>query len=194
MKRSLHHHIAAKIRLTPAPSSASELHYIYNSFSRLGIIESFKVNRPELAFSNEIRLLLNLGGSSKLDPLQLYHKPNQQEISDKMALMTKYLSTIVALPRYQYIKNNEAYLDGKIGIDFKYNIVNGTPDFIVSPSTIQQPFCLIEENDLSVIKRVKKDMRYNFEVFTKLDIMLLKMTDNPITTSKPPPSLFPKHH
>ncbi|WEJ93466.1 hypothetical protein PSN45_000929 [Yamadazyma tenuis] len=167
-------HIFRKIRLTPSPSTSGEVRHLYESFRRIGNIESFylpKDPRGLAKFHNEVHILWNISNTSSLDPFTPYQPPKDAAYIESLKTrLSAHLHRIVAVPRYQLVHKNLDYLEGKSSIEFRYQTTS-KDKFTVSQSHVRQPFCLLDVEDKNVAKRIKKSLRFNFEKFTKIDVL-----------------------
>lgn len=107
--------------------------------------------------------------SSPLEMNEEYSKKfNQRLIDDK-------LSKIIAIPRYEYIKNIEDFKNDNLQIPFKHNLV--TPKFrkrySLNSAIGSDPIVYVNinpgEEDVVDIPTLRYEMRYNFTRFYKFD-------------------------
>ncbi|CAK7894891.1 hypothetical protein CAAN3_02S06194 [[Candida] anglica] len=177
------HHVLVTVKLSPSPSSAAEVDHLYESFSRLGNLEYFKIPRNQTLnrFSPYLTMLFNPAKESIVSPFSLppgFALDTPQFLDIQQSLLKQKLASILAIPRYSYIENDQEYHDGELQVPFKYHASKRALFFEskvhVTPSTINDPFCYIETKykDLD-ISHFRKDIRHNFQIFHKLDSISL---------------------
>lgn len=164
--------LSGKVKLTPNPTTANEVRYLYNNFSKLGIIESFHIKRDFATqrYGDQIDLQLNVS-SSRLNPFEKFQSEPEAMVQNLKIRTREYLRKIIAIPRYQYVYNDTSYLQGGTRIPFKHRLIGDglkVKDYTISDSTIENPFCTIElQNEKDIYLRY--NMLFNMEKFTQLE-------------------------
>lgn len=175
--------LTKKIWLTPSPSTMAEIQYLYTNLRRIGPIESFRIKPHDLGYDNQLWVTYNLSSRYSLNPFEKIEEQedDEQQLKALKARTNDYLRKIIAIPKYQFVHNDQQYLNGNSRIKLNHRLINQGlkyhSRFEITDSTISSPFCLINltnpipgenvDNGLGIIKR---DIRFNFERFTKLII------------------------
>ncbi|CAH6720533.1 hypothetical protein CLIB1444_04S02234 [[Candida] jaroonii] len=172
-------HILLNLRLNPAPTNARELDFIFESFNRLGSIEMFKTPPPSVNYSQNVEMIIS-SDKSVLNPFET-EKPGP-EAKDKAIILRDFFARMVALPRFQYIENDESFFNGSKYVQFNHSLNNRGKmfenKFTISDSRINQPFCLIKSEQELDFRRLKHCLRFNFEKFTLIDIVSMRLMNN----------------
>lgn len=190
------YHIFVKIRMSPSPSTAKEVHHLYENFKKVGgSLEYFKMGRgkPGLnIYSNEADLIFNPSSQlTQLDPFNGVDKDVSESRAELLTLQNKLsnkIRSICAIPRYSFIANDTKYMNGEIEIPYKYRLNrNGLKyenQYSLTSSTIDDQFSYVSPipeagkdeklamND-SIITDFKSNMRHNFQKFHKFDTIVI---------------------
>lgn len=194
-------HVLAIIHLTPAPSTADEVRYLYKCIQRIAAVDFFHIRRDSVndTYGNILKVAFDTynrkGMDLFVDPfvelsvdpfVELSVEPasNTSPETTKQDIITT-LQQICSVPRFQFIDNDQRYVNNEVEIPFNYKL---TPKglryenkFTISSSTYKQPFTMITPRDRSV-SDFKSQIRFNFEKFTKLD--MIQITSNKTTIYK----------
>lgn len=186
------HHIFVSLRISPSPTTAKEVHHIYQNFKKLGgSLEYFDISRGRHGintYSNEVTLIYNPSSQlSQLDPFNGTDENKEESIAELLALRAKLSNTIIsicAIPRYSFIENDEQYMKGEIEIPYKFRLnrdgLKYDKRYSISPSTVNNQFCfispiapseIVDKNGMSdsILTDFKSHMRHNFQKFHKFD-------------------------
>lgn len=173
-----------KAYLTPSPSTMQEIQYIYRNLLRIAPIQSFVIDKKPIGYDNMLHVTFNLSRAQSVDP---FEEPGEDSshLPAIRSQISQYLNRIVAIPKFQYIDNDNQYLEGKSQVPFNHKLAKGALRYLgtytVTKSTVASPFCLIEPGQFQpgqnqpgqmqpeVLSKLKKDIRCNFETFTKVD-------------------------
>lgn len=176
--------VGARFRLTPIPTSYKEVRFLHESFSKLGNLEYFQVEKPKhlssTLFGRHVTVLLNPADQfSQLDPLNAHDNTLQTTVAtlrQRQRELNLYLLSICGVPRFSYIENDKLYFDGRVEVPFKHSLnAKGTQyagQYSLTSSTIDSPFTTIEtESDSSAVLAA---LRHNFQKFHKLEPVFVK--------------------
>lgn len=171
------YHVVARIRLSPGPTSAKEVEYLYNCFKGLSegsTLEYFNVARGQPrhnVFDPELRMIFNPRQCLLSDPFDFDSKNDTHDLEQEQVHLVGTLKHLLALPRYSYIENDEEFLQNRMVVTFKHAL---TPEglryegkYQLSESTVLSPFISIQslENILDLRYRI----RHNFQKYHKFD-------------------------
>lgn len=170
------YHVVARIRLSPGPTSAKEVEYLYNCFKGLSegsTLEYFNVARGQPrhnVFDPELRMIFNPRQCLLSDPFD-FESNDTHDLEQEQVHLVGTLQHLLALPRYSYIENDEEFLQNRMVVAFKHAL---TPEglryegkYQLSESTVLSPFISIQslENILDLRYRI----RHNFQKYHKFD-------------------------
>lgn len=182
-------HVLAIIHLTPAPSTADEVRYLYKCVQRIAAVDFFHIRRDSVndSYGNILKVAFDTYNRKGMDPfVELSVEPFVDPVTEttKQDIVTT-LQQICSVPRFQFIDNDQRYVNNEVEIPFNYKL---TPQglryenkFTISSSTYKQPFTMITPRDRSV-SDFKSQIRFNFEKFTKFD--MIQITSNKTTIYK----------
>lgn len=175
--------VAAKFRLTPAPTSAAEIAFLHSCFAKLSTLEYFQVQpAPHTAFNNfnrELSVVFNpYDQKSQLDPFSETDTAPRSVSSllQRQREISQYLSTICGIPRYSYVEKDHLYFDGEYLVPFKHTLVASarylTDKYTISTSTIDRPFAELTSSHPH--KEVVANLRHNFQKYHKVEPLLIE--------------------
>lgn len=176
--------VGARFRLTPIPTSYKEVRFLHESFSKLGNLEYFEVEKPKhlssTLFGRHVTVLLNPSDQfSQQDPLNAHDNTLQTTVAtlrQRQRELNLYLLSICGIPRFSYIESDNFFFDGRVEVPFKHSLnANGTQyagQYRLTSSTVDSPFATIEtELDSSAVLAA---LRHNFQKFHKLQPVFVK--------------------
>ncbi|CAH2353443.1 hypothetical protein CLIB1423_10S05116 [[Candida] railenensis] len=173
------HHILAHFRISPSPSSPAEVQHLFDNFKKIGNLEYFRVPRVGTAgrFSSHCFVLFNpVLERSLVTPFTI---PDQEVLVPKSNSFTQRLQSLIAIPRYSYIENDQSYLANKSYIPFKYSMSKAGLDldkkYDISNSKYIDQFCYVSPNPSATeqllreaeLSKFRREVRHNFQKFHK---------------------------
>lgn len=173
--------VTARFKLTPAPLSAKEVAFLHESFSKLGTLEFFHVQKPKhLAphlYGQAVTVVLNASHQfSQLDPFSGIDntiKPSVETLSQAQNHLTHTLLSLCGIPRFSYLENDRLYFSGEVQVPFKHSLVANAVylanNYKMSTSTIQSPFVMFEQTSAHKIGEVMPRIRHNFQKYHKME-------------------------
>lgn len=175
--------VAAKFRLTPAPTSAPEIAFLHSSFAKLATLEHFHIqpasHTAPNSFNRELSVVLNpFDQPSQLDSFIGVDSAPQtvSSLLQRQREIADYLSTICGIPRYSYVENDDLYFSGNLLVPFKHTLVASarylTGEYAISPSTAESPFAELKSPHPH--KEVVANMRHNFQKYHKMEPVLIE--------------------
>lgn len=174
-----HKYIKSRLRLTPAPSTSREVWYIYECFKKLGVVSSFYLeegNKGLNQYGNHLTVMISLDGD-ELDPFSSDNGSTNTStavLAGTKARSKAYLNRVLALPRLQYVEKYPKFFLGERSISFKYQLKGAASKHWgveITESNVNNPFCVIQSDDMTVVNEFKRGVRFNFEKFTKIEVM-----------------------
>lgn len=174
--------VAARFRLTPAPTSAAEIGFLHSSFAKLATLEHFHVQPASHVapntFNREVSVVLNpFDQESQLDPFSGAESAPQavSSLLQRQREIAEYLHTICGIPRYSYVKNDPLYFGGSLEVPFKHTLVASarylSDEYTISASTIESPFA--ELKSAHPQEEIAKNIRHNFQKYHKIEPVLI---------------------
>lgn len=181
------HHIAVSMVVVPPPSTVNEANHIFNNFKTIGHLEYFKIDRDGSRinmYGPVITAVYNPNGTKSLlssalykdEDLELNPQVSSQDLMDEQQRISTKLQTLLALPRYSYIENDDKYLQRQLEIPFKHKLTSDGRRYenlySLNSSTIDNQFIYITTNDTSILEdlnQFKSKVRFNFQKFHKFD-------------------------
>lgn len=170
--------VAARFRLTPAPSTAKEVAFLFESFGKLGTLEYFHIPKlkhlePGL-YDSLITVVYNPSEQfSQLDPFTGTDPsivPKLEELKTRQSQLKAFLRSICGLPRYSYVENDRLYFSGSVHVPFKHVLVPSgmhlQNTYTLTSSTILEPF--VTMSSTSSPHDVVVNMRHNFQKYHKV--------------------------
>lgn len=182
LERYFRNHMRLSFELVPAPKNQQELNYIFKHFKEFGDIEYVstskflhEVSAPPKSFF--VNMVYNANPSvSLLDPLGaearfLVDPMSPDEVQYHKRDLIQKLENIVALPKRQFIENDQQYLKG----ESRAVLVHHLPDeakrfegtYTLSAATIHEPFIKFvtyPENEKSLLSYY---LQFNVQHFYK---------------------------
>lgn len=170
--------VAAKFRLTPAPTSASEIAFLHSSFAKLATLEHFHIqpasHTAPNAFNRDLSVVLNpFDQESQLDPFSGAESAahSVSSLLQRQREIAEYLNTICGIPRFSYVQKDDLYFSGNLLVPFKHTLVPSarylTNEYAISSSTIESPFAELKSSHSH--KEIVANMRHNFQKYHKIE-------------------------
>lgn len=176
--------VAAKFRLTPAPTSAKEILFLHDSFAKLATLDFFLVAPAHFtapnSFNREVSVVLNpFLYQSQVDPFSETDPSLTQTVNSllqRQREISDYLHSICGIPRYSYVENDELYFSGKVLVPFKHTLKSGARhlvgEYSFSSSTISNPFAVVQSAHPQ--KEILSNIRHNFQKYHKIEPIIIE--------------------
>lgn len=198
---SLRYLVSVRMHMSPPPTNSKEVGHILNGLRNLGKVEFFKVERDKsncAVYGQELFVVFNPSRKDAFGSIEITKEIENlndiNSVEDEVTLLASQkkivdnISSIVALPRYSYIENDERYLNGEIEIPFKHRLVKDglkyDNRYTIPSCTVYNPFAHIRpaENEKNFnYNFLRANIRHNFQKFHKFDPITIKIGLSPLT-------------
>lgn len=174
--------VSARLKFTPAPSTAEEVSFIRDCFSKIATIEYFSVQNAlhtsGKLYEQPVSVCLSpIQRYSQLDPFTPtdHTQYTSYEATQRQFLLNQLLHKLIGLPRYSYVANDSNYFNDTSQVPFKHALspkARITSDlYELSTSTISNPFVIVKRGDN---KTVAANIRHNFQKYHKIETIFIE--------------------